>query len=183
MASSTYITIDTVKSRANLDKLVIDSTTPKPFIQALINFLVGLASGAEQGTLSVYVGGTAAVAASATATFSTIVATNKVTINAVDFECVNSGATGNQFNKGADDTAAAVNCAAAINASTTTRVAGYVVATSALGVVTITALQKGIVGNSITLAKTGAPVTVTGSGFLASGAGDNVARVTYSVAP
>jgi phage tail sheath gpL-like len=61
-----------------------------------------------------------------------------------------SGATGNQYNVGADDTATAANLATALNANTT--LDGMIVATSALGVVTLTALIPGELGNAVTLA-------------------------------
>lgn len=181
MAADTTIRVIHSKSRANLDALVKPSGSPKEQCIALANYFMALASGAEQGTLEVYVGGTTGVAASATATFSTIVQDNVVTINGVAFTARDASPTGNQFLIGASDTTAATNCAAAINASSTAKIAGYVTATSNGAVVTISALRKGVAGNMFTLTKTGAPITVTGSGFLASGAGENTALVSYAV--
>lgn len=91
-----------------------------------------------------------AVKATGTVTLSSHVATNTVTVNGVSFACVASGATGAQYNVGADDTETAVNLAAALNANST--LDGMVVATSALGVVTLTALVPGELGNAVTLA-------------------------------
>lgn len=57
------------------------------------------------------------------------------------------------------DTACAVALAAAINASVSALIVGIVTATSALGVVTITAVRKGKAGNAITTAASGTGAT------------------------
>ncbi len=148
--------------------------------ERLSQLLIRLGSGNLVGTVDVQRGATAAVKASATATLATAIATNAVTINAVAFTAVASGATGNQWNIGGTDTISATNLAAAINGSVTAKIAGYVSATSSGAVVTISAVTPGLLGNLVTLTKTGTPITVTGAGFLASGAGDDVAVVSYS---
>lgn len=91
-----------------------------------------------------------AVKATGTITLASHVATDTVTVNGITFTAVASGATGNQYNIGADDTATAVNLAAALNANTT--LDGMIIATSALAVVTLTALSAGEIGNAMTLA-------------------------------
>lgn len=106
---------------------------------------------------------------SQTATLSTAVATNAVTIAGVTFTFVSSiGTTAGNVLLGADDTAAAANLAAAINAPWTTgstqvavtaanqkklKTAG-IRATSALGVVTIYGAGEFVAS------KTGAPITL-----------------------
>lgn len=100
--------------------------------------------------------------ASGTLTCASTVATNTFAINGVTFTCVASGATGNQFNVGASDTLTAAAAAAAINASVTALISGYVTATSALGVITVTSALYGRGGNQATL--------VGGSNITASGA-------------
>lgn len=92
-----------------------------------------------------------AVQASGTVTLSSHVATNTVTINGTVFTAVASGATGNQYNVGADSVTAA-NLAAAINASVTANISGLVTAAAVSNVVTITAVTPGLLGNLITLA-------------------------------
>jgi phage tail sheath gpL-like len=67
-------------------------------------------------------------------------------INNVLFTARASGATGNEFNIGANVTASATNLAAAINASSSTKLLNSIVATSAAGVVTITARIPGFAG-------------------------------------
>lgn len=89
--------------------------------------------------------------ATGTLTFTSTVATNTFAINGVTFTCVASGATGNQFNVGGTDTLTAAAAAAAINASVTALIPGYVTATSALTVVTVTAVNYGITSNQATL--------------------------------
>lgn len=111
-----------------------------------------------------------AVAASGTFTLSSVVATNTCSINGVTFTAIASGATGNQFNVGVSDTATAVNLAAAINASVSALVAGYVVASSALGVVTVSSAFYGLAGNQ-TLIVGSANIVASGA-KLTGGAAD-----------
>lgn len=113
----------------------------------LVNFIKRVVSGMGSATVQTKIN---AVKATGTITLSSHVATDTVTVNGITFTCVASGATGNQYNVGADDTATAVALAAALNANTT--LDGMIVATSALGVVTVTALQPGELGNAVTLA-------------------------------
>lgn len=61
------------------------------------------------------------------------------------------------------DTATATAAAADINSSTDARVQGLVYATSAAGVVTISAVAGGLQGNAITLAATGTNTTASGA--------------------
>lgn len=72
------------------------------------------------------------------------------------------------------DTLSAAALAAAINANATTL--QYVVATSLAGVVTITSLVPGTVGNGVTLVASGTGVSASGA-RLASGAGQNAGNV------
>lgn len=72
-------------------------------------------------------------------------------INGVTFTAIASGATGNQFNVGVDDPTTAANAAAVINASASALIGGYVKATAALGVITVTAVSYGLSGNQATL--------------------------------
>jgi hypothetical protein len=61
------------------------------------------------------------------------------------------------------DTATAAALATAINASANALVSDHVTATSAAGVVTITAIQPGRSGNAITLAASGTGATASGA--------------------
>jgi len=119
------------------------------------------------GAISVNITVATGVAASATATFSTVVATNTVTIGGVTFTGSDTASGAVQFLTGTTDTLSAASLAAVVNANTTAN--KLVKATSAGAVVTFTAVAPGTAGNFITLTKNGAPITVTGSGFLAGG--------------
>lgn len=73
------------------------------------------------------------------------------------------------------DTATATALAAAINANATTK--KFIVATSAAGVVTLTAFPAGALGNSVSLTASGTGVTASGA-KLTGGANDAI--VTFS---
>ena len=114
-------------------------------------------------------------------TFSSIANTNTVTINGVVFTAKTSGTQSGvqQFSIGTSDTQAATNLAARINntdgvGAPPAKVFGVVTASSALGVVTITAVEPGAVGNLYTLAIS-ANGSVTGANF----AGGTDGTITY----
>lgn len=77
------------------------------------------------------------------------------------------------------DTVSAALVAAAINASTNALVQNIVTATSALGVVTVGAVQSGSLGNTITLAASGTNVTASVA-RLAGGTGGSAARTSVT---
>jgi phage tail sheath gpL-like len=98
-------------------------------------------TGGAIGTVGALTGGldeSARTTATITITHANLTAADTVTIGAAVYTAVASGATGNQFNIGADATADANNLAAAINASPD--LAGLVTASAASGVVTLTFL-------------------------------------------
>ena len=151
--------------------------------QAVADLVQGIVSGnqlaSSDGPVSVAVSVEgAAVRASGTVTVATAIAGNTVTINGVVFTGVGSGATGNQFNIGGSNTITATNIANAINGSVTALVAGHVTASSSAAVVTIRSTNYGIYGNAVTLASSGATLTVSGA-RLSGGAADANAK-TYS---
>jgi phage tail sheath gpL-like len=164
--------IQIVHSRA-ADLTVSDTPSRVEMLNRLINFLAGIAGGAYAGTSLRY--STAAVKASGTVTCAAVQADDTVTINGQTFTAKASGATGDQWNITAlDNTATAAALAAAINASTTAGVTGIVTATSALGVVTISAIQSGKVGNAISLASSDGTRLAVSAAKLASGADTSV---------
>ncbi len=189
MATTTTIRITAPETLGQLSDLARTTSEPKSFLTNLIKWLEKIQSGGEPGnvSLSVQLGGTAAVRASSTATCASVVATDTIVIGGTTLTAIaNAGTpTSAQFRIGTGGGAGqnamcAANIAAAINANTTINKLVY--ATSAAAVVTITALQAGAVGNKITLTSTGGTITVTGSGFLASGAGDDAVPKTYTFA-
>ena len=105
-----------------------------------------------------------ATAASGTVTLAACAAADTVTINGLVFTASSTPAGEVQFEIDGDDTADAAALAAKINACTDTKIAGVVTASSALGVVTITAVVPGLSGNAITLASSnGTRAAVSGA--------------------
>ena len=129
-------------------------------LRGLSRLLDSYDSGAHQGAINVRTG---AAKASGTFTFSSVIATDVLTVNGIDFTCVASGASDEEFNVGGDDTESAANAAAAINASTEAIVTDNVVATSSGAVVTITARYAGTMGNCITIADSDSTITTSGA--------------------
>lgn len=93
------------------------------------------------------------VAASGTVTIASGNGTITATINGV----------GIPITWATSDANSAALLAAAINASSDALVSGIVTATSALGVVTITSVVKGKMGNAVTLAASGTGATASGA--------------------
>jgi hypothetical protein len=151
----------TVKGRLRMDSL---SGFIPSVIERLATFVNMTAGGVHSGRYTI---ATSAVQASATATFVNVVAGNSVTVGGVAFTGHDSTTTSVQFLTGTTDTISAASLASQINANSTAN--KLVHATSALGVVTISSIVPGKVGNFITLTAVGSPITVTGSGFLADG--------------
>lgn len=116
------------------------------------------------------------VYATGTITLSSFANNDTLTVHTVAFTVKTSGATGPlQFNLGADDTAAAANAVLAINAHATTST--MVVATSALGVITLNAYLPGAVGNGIATAISAHGTA--GAANLASGTNGDQERTHY----
>jgi hypothetical protein len=118
------------------------------------------------------------VQATGTVTFTgTGAANDTILINGVTFTAVASGATGNQWNVGGTATLSAAALAAAINASVTALIAGYVTAANLAGVMTITSAFYGLAGNQTTIAEgvdAGSAMAVSGA-RLTGGAADAAA--------
>jgi phage tail sheath gpL-like len=113
----------------------------------LVDYMQKSVTGSHPAVVQTKIGG---VKATGTITLSSHVATDTVTVNGIVFTCVASGAVGNQYNVGGSDTLTGDNLVVALNANAT--LAGMIIATNALGVVTLTALVPGALGNAITLA-------------------------------
>jgi phage tail sheath gpL-like len=182
MTASLNLTVNA--SRAELNDFVKSSTDPRGESLALSNLFKKLASGAISGSIIAQKAAVAAVRASGTITtiYADLAANDTVTIAGITITCVTGTPSGfTQWKKVTDLATTSANLAAAINGLTTLNI--YVSATSAAGVVTITANQAGVVGNLITLAKNAATPTglAVSAAALASGAGGaSSAPVTYS---
>ena len=139
-------------------------------ISRIINLLSGLNVGAlSPAVLDIQYSSADPVAASGTFTLTSAIATDAVTIGAVTLTASSTPANENQWEiDGADDAADAASLAAAINAHSV--LSKVVAATSAANVVTVTALQKGLVGNQIPISSADATFVASAS-FLAGGTG------------
>ena len=171
MASSVVITIKSEKTQAQLQEaLQVDTTTKnRDGIKAVAALLSSIAARHTRGIVEVQTGAVAPVAASGTLTLVSAVATDAVTIGTTTFTATSTPSLSTDWEiDGASDTADAASLAAAINAHAT--VSQIVTASSALGVVTITAKQKGVVGNFIPLSSADATITASGA-FLTGGTG------------
>lgn len=108
---------------------------------------------------------TSQIKASGTATLTSAIATDAVTINGLLYTAVaGAPADSTEFSIDTGDTEAAASLANAIN--TDTRIgtdADGVVATSAAGVVTIEAVEPGALGNAITIVSADATIVMSGA--------------------
>jgi phage tail sheath gpL-like len=156
------------------------ATGPRSIINRIVKFVEGLSTGTE-GPHSTTVPPQVVVKvqdnevqASGTITFSGVsTAADTVLINGKTFTC-NASPSGDQWAPGSTATDSATNLAAAINASATSLVSGYVTASNVAGVLTVTSAFYGTSGNQCTIAKGvdgGSVMTVSGA-RLTSGAAD-----------
>ena len=163
--STVVITVKTSKDPTSFYK----SNQDHKNMARLINLLSGLNVGANLG--DVYVQGSTSdpVAASGTFTLVSAIATDLVVIGTETLTASSTPANENQWEiDGASNTLDAASLAACINAHSV--LSKQVVATSALGVVTVTALQKGVVGNMIPISSPDTTITESGA-FLTGGTG------------
>ncbi len=181
-------------------KLAISSARPDTYLETtfeavggnrqianrIINYITGLFTGSESAMSSTVPPSIAIsiqeneVQASGTFILDTVIATDAVKVNGVTFTAVASNAGANQFNVGGSDTLTAANLAAAINASVTALVSGYVTATSAAGltttgVVTVTSSFYGLSGNQTLIESLDSTITASGT-HLTGGAVDATAQ-------
>lgn len=156
-----------------------DHTDKRQSMRAFIAELWGILTGRRAMVRSCI----ASACASATATLvaASISADDTITIAGVALTAKVAGNGTTQWTIGATDTISATNLAALINANTSTQ--KVVRASSALGVVTITCVFPGPVGNEVRLTKSSSGITVTGAGFLASGASDEVDQYQMGFTP
>lgn len=174
----------TVKSEqlqaALIQKTVLGTNKNKEGAQALIQFFRDLVGGQQAGTVDVQTGSAHPVAASATLTLVSAIATDTITIGGVIFTATSTPTTELHWEiDGASDTLDAVSLAAAINAHSTVK--QVVTATSATNVVTVTAKLKGVAGNFIPISSQDATITASAA-FLGAGTGGATdAATTYSL--
>lgn len=150
------------------DPLLIGSRNTKEGVEIVRNYLNGAIGGNKRvNSIRVFADGTDNVYASGTVTIASGSGTVSITINGVAIS--RTWAT--------SDTATAAAFVTDINGSANALVANHVSASSAAGVVTITAKAPGQWGNAITLAAAGTGMTASGA-RLVNGAGCDVAAIT-----
>jgi len=184
------LNISTARDTSTLQSTFETAGGNRQIANRIVNFITSLLSGSELAMNSSTPPSIAisiqenATQASGTVIFSDHASANDTfLVNGVTFTCVNSGATGNQWNKGANALASAQNLAAAINASATALVSSQVSAAAVdngdgTATVTITSLNYGVFGNQCTIAKgvdAGTVMTVSGA-RLTGGAVDATAQ-------
>lgn len=152
-------------------------STPHRNFDALSSYFAAIAGGVYAGAM---VETTGAVQSQATLTVSAGGSSNGETMSLanVTFTAETSGATGNQFNISATAATQAANMVAAFNASPD--LAGIVTASNVLGVITLTAVAPGTVGNGIQLSESLSNVAITHA-FGTSVAGVDGHTYTYSI--
>lgn len=150
MANSVIITVKSEDTISDLERLLqIDGTKDKEGALALRRYFKDLHSGIRRGIVDVQVGTSAPVAAVGTITLVSFANNDTLTIGAVTITGKSSPTTEAHFEIDGSDTADAAALADCINAHSI--LSKIMVATSAVNVVTVTMLQKGIIGNHIVL--------------------------------
>lgn len=166
---------------AMADQFKKAASMPHTEAKALENLFKAINSGNKDANIKVSYSASSPVQASATATCASVAVDDTITIGKTTLTAKASPANEDQFSQAGTDTADGASLAAAINAHSV--LSKLVYATAATGVVTITAHSYGSVGNHIVLTSSnGTRLAVTGSGYLASGAGgEEVAPVAYGL--
>lgn len=146
------------------------------FASALINLFSSLAAGTRTARVDMVMeditGGDRA-SATVTCTQANAATGDSVTIGGQTFTIVAATPTaGAEFVKGASDTAMGDNLAAAINANAALK--GVVSAASVAGVVTVTAAEAGLVGESIALSVGGSAAASQTIAIATNSAGDTI---------
>lgn len=149
-------------------RYVLNSKNRREVALRLSDLLRRIAGGNMKANLTVQSGASSPVAASGTITLASVAADDTVVIGGVTLTAKASPSGESQFSQAGTNTQDAASLAAKINAHSTLSL--LVSATSSGAVVTVTALQKGVVGNRIAMSQTGGTMTLSASA-LENGAG------------
>lgn len=151
------------------EEIVNSSKDAEQVLNNVRRFLKACAGGAYQYEIDLNSSATTPVAASGTFTLTSAIATDAITIGKTTLTASSTPANENQWEiDGASDTLDAASLAACINAHSV--LSTIVLASSATNVVTVTAHQKGILGNYINISSADATIVASAT-YLASGAG------------
>ena len=138
-------------------------------LKRIASYINQIAYGTKAASIDISDSATAPAAASGTLTLVSAIATDVAVIGTETFTASSTPSTENEWEiDGADDTADALSLATAINAHSVT--GKTYIATSALGVVTITARAKGSFGNELSISSVDSTITASGA-FLTGGTG------------
>tara|TARA_R110002126_G_scaffold64691_2_gene165609 strand:- start:96 stop:635 length:540 start_codon:yes stop_codon:yes gene_type:complete len=138
-------------------------------LNRISNYINSIATGRRQAHVDVSNSLAAPVAAAGTFTLVSAIATDVAVIGTITMTATSTPTTDLHWEiDGADDTADALSLATAINANPT--LSEFVVATVAAGVVTVTAHQKGVLGNQVSISSVDSTITASGA-FLTGGLG------------
>lgn len=153
------------------------SSTPKKWAKQFENFFKGMQSGNYPAQIEQITDDTALVRASGTVTVATIIAADTITINGTVLTSSATPSGEAQFLSTGSDTVVAAAVVACIIANS--NLTGIVTASSALGVVTVSAYVKGLIGNAVTLASSNGTRLAVSAARLASGAGLGESPISY----
>ena len=180
MASSITITVKSDKTQSfNQQKLQLSATKDRDMANALARLFRDAASHRHRLTADIQTGSAAPVAASATLTFVSVIATDAFVIGPTTFTATSGGSGAANFDiDGASDTLDAAAAVATINAHPT--VSQVVTATNVAGVITITAKQKGVVGNFINLSSGDSTISASAANLGSGTGGSQGAPISIS---
>lgn len=182
MAASIVITVKTELTQAEAQqRYQVETGKPRIAALELERLFKNAATGIQPLSVDVQTGDAAPVAASGTITCASVAADDTVTIAGVTLTAKASPASESEWDQSGTNTADGASLASKINAHSV--LSKIVSAAAASGVVTVTVLQKGVIGNYITLVSSdGTRLAVTGSGYFASGTGGaKEAAVNYNL--
>lgn len=151
---------------------MLDHTDKRPSLKAFIAAFQAVLGGASK--LAMVRSNIASACASATATFvvGSMADGDTISIAGTALTARTAPTLSSEFAILSTSTLTAAAYAACLNANATTQKVAR--ATSSAAVATVTCVYPGPVGNEVRFTKSSSGVTVTGSGFLASGASDEV---------
>lgn len=162
MSNRVTLTITSDLSEGTLADSFSD-TSKNVAMAKMVNFFRGMMGGQYAASITTSVDSGAGAYATKTITLTDCIEEDQLLINGVVFEA------GEEWELGADDDADATNLAAAINASTNSLIQNVVSAEASTNTVIITALEKGVAGNSITLQAIGSDgISIPGAGEAAT---------------
>lgn len=182
MANSSFaVILSTPLSQTEMTgRYVGKSSLPHEQMRKLTHLFRRLDEGLTQGIVSAYTSANAPVRATntVTLTYASISNSDTVVIGTVTLTVVTGTPSGQaQFKKLTDATTTAANLVACVNAHTT--LSKLMVASNLAGVVTLTMLAPGLIGNQVPL--TGSTGMVAGASYFANGAGGiETVPVSYS---